>query len=94
MANRISTLFDKAAQWAARQCGRAEDQTDLRELNLACQRLPEDQKDALRLIAVEERSYEEVSDTSGCAIGTLKSRVHRARQQLRSAMSGEARAAA
>ena len=23
MANRISTLFDKAAQWAARQCGRA-----------------------------------------------------------------------
>ena len=23
MANRISSLFDKAAQWAARQCGRA-----------------------------------------------------------------------
>lgn len=23
MANRISTLFDRAAQWAARQCGRA-----------------------------------------------------------------------
>ena len=74
--------------------GAQEDQTDLRELNLAFQRLPEDQQDALRLIAVEERSYEEVSDTIGCAIGTLKSRVHRARVQLRSAMSGEARAAA
>jgi DNA-directed RNA polymerase specialized sigma24 family protein len=35
-----------------------------------------------------------VSDTTGCAIGTLKSRVHRARLQLRSAMSGEATAAA
>jgi RNA polymerase sigma-70 factor (ECF subfamily) len=74
--------------------GAQEDQTDLHELNLAFQRLPEDQQDALRLIAVEERSYEEVSDTIGCAIGTLKSRVHRARVQLRSVMSGEARAAA
>jgi len=74
--------------------GAQEEQSDLRELNIAFQRLPEDQKDALRLIAVEERSYEEVSNATGCAIGTLKSRVHRARQQLRSAMSGEARAAA
>jgi RNA polymerase sigma-70 factor, ECF subfamily len=46
------------------------------------------------LVAVEERSYDEVSDTIGCAIGTLKSRVHRARVQLRSAMSGETKAAA
>ena len=77
-----------------RDRGAQEDQTDLHELNLAFQRLPEDQQDALRLIAVEERSYEEVSDTIGCAIGTLKSRVHRARVQLRSVMSGKARAAA
>ena len=73
--------------------GAQEAQSDLRELNLAFRRLPADQKDALRWIAVEERSYEEFR-TTGCAIGTLKSRVHRARLQLRSAMSGEARAAA
>jgi RNA polymerase sigma-70 factor (ECF subfamily) len=71
-----------------------QDQTDLRELNLAFLRLPKDQQDALRLIAVEERSYDEVSDATGCAVGTLKSRVHRARMQLRSEMSGEAYAAA
>jgi RNA polymerase sigma-70 factor, ECF subfamily len=71
-----------------------EDSTDLRELNVAFQRLPEDQREALRLVAVEELSYEEVSETIGCAIGTLKSRVHRARLQLRSEMSGEAKAAA
>ena len=59
----------------------------------AFQRLPEDQQDALRLIAVEERSNEEVSDTIGCAIGTLKSRVRGAPVQLRSAMSGLIRAA-
>jgi RNA polymerase sigma-70 factor, ECF subfamily len=74
--------------------GAQEDLADLRELNVAFQRLPKDQRDALRLIAVEERSYEEVSETIGCAIGTLKSRVHRARLQLRSEMSGEFRAAA
>ena len=71
-----------------------EDLTDLRELSVALQRLPKDQREALRLIAVEERSYEEVSHTIGCAVGTLKSRVHRARLQLRSEMSGESRAAA
>jgi RNA polymerase sigma-70 factor, ECF subfamily len=71
-----------------------QDHTELRELNLAFQRLPKDQQDALRSIALEERSYEEVSDEIGCAVGTLKSRVHRARVQLRSEMSGEARAAA
>ena len=71
-----------------------EDLTDLRELSLALQRLPKNQQEALRLIAIEERSYEEVSDTIGCNIGTLKSRVHRARLQLRSDMSGETEAAA
>jgi RNA polymerase sigma-70 factor, ECF subfamily len=71
-----------------------EDLTDLRELSLALQRLPKNQQEALRLIAIEERSYEEVSDTIGCNIGTLKSRVHRARLQLRSDMSGETKAAA
>ena len=71
-----------------------QDHTDLRELNVAFQRLPKDQQEALRSIALEERSYEEVSDEIGCAVGTLKSRVHRARVQLRSEMSGEARAAA
>jgi RNA polymerase sigma-70 factor, ECF subfamily len=71
-----------------------EDRTDLRELSTAIQRLPEEQKEALHLIAVEERSYEEVSGATGCAIGTLKSRVHRARMQLRSEMFGEIKVAA
>jgi RNA polymerase sigma-70 factor, ECF subfamily len=71
-----------------------EDRTGLRELNIAFQRLPKEQKEALHLIGVEERSYEEVSGATGCAIGTLKSRVHRARLQLRSEMFGEIRTAA
>ena len=65
------------------------DRTELRD-----QRLPKDQQEALHLIGIEERSYEEASGVTGCAIGTLKSRVHRARLQLRSEIFGEIRAAA
>ena len=71
-----------------------QDLFELRELNFAFRRLPQDQQEALRSIALEERSYEEVSEETGCAIGTLKSRVHRARLHLRSEMSGEIRRAA
>jgi RNA polymerase sigma-70 factor (ECF subfamily) len=74
--------------------GGQEDQSDLRELNIALKSLPRDQQEALQLIAVEERSYEEVADATGCPIGTLKSRVHRARLLLRSHMNGECRLAA
>jgi RNA polymerase sigma-70 factor (ECF subfamily) len=70
------------------------DRTELRELNVAFQRLPREQKEALRMIGIEERSYEEAAGATGCAVGTLKSRVHRARLNLRSIIHGETRAAA
>jgi RNA polymerase sigma-70 factor (ECF subfamily) len=71
-----------------------QDSTDLREVSRVFQRLPEDQKHALRSIAIEEKSYEQVAGECGLAIGTLKSRVHRARLQLRTEMTGTARIAA
>jgi RNA polymerase sigma-70 factor (ECF subfamily) len=74
--------------------GGQEETSDLRELNIALRGLPREQQEALQLIALEERTYEEVADTTGCAIGTLKSRVHRARLQLRSHMNGDIRVAA
>ena len=57
-----------------------------------------DQREALFMIVLQEKSYEAAAEVTGCAIGTLKSRVHRARLQLRSYLTGEqqpqARAAA
>ena len=70
------------------------DRTELRELNVAFRRLPREQKEALRMIGIEERSYEEAAGVTGCAIGTLKSRVHRARLNLRSLIHGEISATA
>lgn len=66
-----------------------EDRTALRELGWALNRLPADQREALFMIVLQEKSYEDAAEVTGCAIGTLKSRVHRARLQLRAYLSGE-----
>ncbi|MGE0225552.1 MAG: sigma-70 family RNA polymerase sigma factor [Acetobacteraceae bacterium] len=66
-----------------------EDRTALRELGWALNRLPADQREALDMIVLQEKSYEDASEATGCAIGTLKSRVHRARVQLRTYLTGE-----
>ena len=66
-----------------------EDSTALRELSWALDRLPADQREALSMIVLREESYEAAAKVTGCAIGTLKSRVHRARLQLRTHLTGE-----
>lgn len=66
-----------------------EDRTALRELGWALDRLPPDQREAMFMIVLEEKSYEDAAEITGCAIGTLKSRVHRARLQLRAHLTGE-----
>jgi RNA polymerase sigma-70 factor, ECF subfamily len=71
-----------------------EDRTALRELGWAVNRLPADQREALFMIVLQERSYEDAAEVTGCAIGTLKSRVHRARLQLRTFLSGDQHKAA
>jgi RNA polymerase sigma-70 factor (ECF subfamily) len=70
------------------------DRIALQELALAVDRLPLNQRRALFSVAVDEKSYEEVALETGCAIGTLKSRVHRARLQLRWHMDEERQRAA
>jgi RNA polymerase sigma-70 factor (ECF subfamily) len=66
-----------------------EDRLALLELSHVLPRLPRDQLAALSQIALQEKSYEEVAEQTGEAVGTLKSRVHRARGQLRSFLEGD-----
>ena len=66
-----------------------EDRAALQELGWALDRLPHDQREALSMIVLQEKSYEDAAEQTGCAIGTLKSRVHRARLQLRAFLDGE-----
>ncbi|WP_093002562.1 sigma-70 family RNA polymerase sigma factor [Rhizobium sp. NFR07] len=60
-----------------------EDIVHLRQVHEAFMRLPAEQREALHLVAVEDLSYQQAADTIGVPIGTLMSRVSRARATLR-----------
>jgi RNA polymerase sigma-70 factor (ECF subfamily) len=60
---------------------------ELTELMQHVGRLPVDQREVLLLAAVEELRYEEISIALGIPIGTVMSRLSRAREKLRNAFS-------
>ncbi|MHB8433964.1 MAG: sigma-70 family RNA polymerase sigma factor [Candidatus Tyrphobacter sp.] len=49
----------------------------------ALEALTPDQRAVLVLADIEEYSYQEIAEIVGCSIGTVRSRLHRARNQLR-----------
>lgn len=55
---------------------------DLQDFREALVQLPEEQREALILIGASGFSYEEAGQICGCAVGTVKSRVSRARRRL------------
>src|SRR5215207_8508740 len=59
------------------------------EFRAALAKLPPDQREALVLVGASGFSYEEAADICGCAVGTIKSRVNRARTRLSELMSVE-----
>ncbi len=66
-----------------------ESQLEFKELRVALAKLPQDQREALILVGASGFSYEEAAAICGCAIGTIKSRVNRARNRLASELSIE-----
>jgi RNA polymerase sigma-70 factor (ECF subfamily) len=77
-------IADSEGQLAAKLSVPPEQQghLDLLDLNRALARLPADQREALILVGAEGFSYEDAANISGCAVGTVKSRVNRARVRL------------
>jgi RNA polymerase sigma-70 factor, ECF subfamily len=55
---------------------------EFQEFQQALAKLPPDQREALILIGASGFSYEETAEICGCAVGTVKSRVNRARVKL------------
>jgi len=55
---------------------------DFMDFNAALQELSADQREALILVGASGMSYEEAAEICGCAVGTMKSRVNRARNRL------------
>ena len=55
---------------------------EFREFRQALAQLPSDQREALILVGASGFSYEEAAHICDCAVGTIKSRVNRARNRL------------
>ena len=62
---------------------------EFQELREALTKLPDDQREALILVGASGFSYEEAAQICDCAIGTIKSRVNRARARLAEILSIE-----
>ena len=60
---------------------------EFREFRDALSKLPDDQREALILVGASGYSYEETAQICGCAVGTIKSRVNRARHRLAKLLS-------
>ena len=65
---------------------------DMADFKKALDSLPPDQREAVVLIGASGFSYEEAAEICNCAVGTMKSRVSRARARLQDVLgiSGEA----
>jgi RNA polymerase sigma-70 factor (ECF subfamily) len=57
------------------------------EIQSALEQLPEDHRTVVILADVEELSYKEIAEVIGCPIGTVMSRLHRARKALQERLS-------
>ena len=64
---------------------------EVRDVLAALARLPEAQRAALSLIALEDFTYEQAARIQGIPIGTLMSRLARGREALRQIMNGDLR---
>lgn len=64
------------------------DVLELRDLDRILQRLPPEHREVLLLVGLEEQSYQEVAIALGVPIGTVMSRLSRARARLREELQG------
>ena len=70
------------------------DGLELQDLEAALGRLPEEQREILLLVALEEMSYGEISALLDIPIGTVMSRLARGRERLRRILAGTGEAPA
>ena len=90
---RFDALPDDAERLPSRERGPAQiyDETHFdSDVQAALDALPPDFRAAVVLCDLEGLSYEEIAATLGIKIGTVRSRIHRGRSQLRAALSHRA----
>lgn len=78
---------DKVAERILTAPAGQEDPLHLSDMHRALLTLPPERREALLLVGAGGFSYEEAAEICGCAIGTIKSRVGRARAALNSMLA-------
>jgi RNA polymerase sigma-70 factor (ECF subfamily) len=73
--------------------GGQESQLDMADLRIALQQLPDDQREAVVLVGASGFSYQEVAEICHVPVGTVKSRVNRARTKLAELLGNSPQAA-
>ena len=61
----------------------AQEHQEVELLQRALQQLPEDKREILLLCRFQELKYEEIAELLGCELNTVRTRIHRALQELR-----------
>ncbi|MBI4989692.1 MAG: sigma-70 family RNA polymerase sigma factor [Rhodocyclales bacterium] len=64
------------------------DALELRDFARSLSRLPEEQREVLLLVGLEDLSYEDAARVLGVPIGTVMSRLSRGRERLRALLAG------
>lgn len=77
----MTTLEDVSESYLSQPAGQ-DDKILTQEVVRALGRLPQGQREALILISSSGMSYDEAASVLGCSVGTVKSRVWRARRQM------------
>jgi len=86
---RLATQSLDADDYAVPTRPTQNDALELRDLESALDHLPDEQREVLLLVALDEMSYADVSATLGIPLGTVMSRLSRGRERLRLIMDGQ-----
>lgn len=83
-ARRRREVADEEGRHAASLTSEANQEwtAELTALQQALNTLPPDHREAIIMVGAAGLSYQEAADIAGCAVGTVKSRVNRARRRL------------
>ena len=97
MRNQFLAIAVRSSRWAAALQSLAEDDLGaapdpretrlvLRDVQAALRRLPGNQRQAVRLVGIEGKSYEEAARIMGLSVGAVRSHLARGRERLRAVM--------
>jgi len=86
---RLATQSLDADDWTVPARPTQNDALELRDLESALGQLPDEQREVLVLLALEELSYADIAAALGIPVGTVMSRLSRGRERLRLIMDGQ-----